>query len=83
MRKRPPIDDPSDRTYRPSSHEVEWECWQIAGAMDRRIIGGPKTATAQNAHRARAIAAVEFGGCDPMHVEVREKERVKSNGKKE
>lgn len=83
MKKKFLIDDPSDTTYRPSSHDVDWECWRVAGHMDRRRIAGPKGATAQTAHRARALAALKFDGCDPMHVEVREKEKVKSNGKKE
>lgn len=87
MKKKVLIDDPSDKTFRPSSHDVEWECWRIAGHMDRRRIDGPKGATAQTAHFARKIAAVKFDGCDPMHVEVREKVREKqkgkSNGKKE
>jgi hypothetical protein len=69
----------------PAARKVKWQCWRIAGPMDRRRLEGPKTVTAQTAYFARVAGSVEFGGCDPMCVEVQVEflERLKSNGKKE
>jgi hypothetical protein len=68
----------------PPGSEVEWQCWQVAGPMDRRPIKGPKTVLSQSGYGARKVASLEhFGGCDPMCVEVKQAEKLKekSNGK--
>jgi hypothetical protein len=52
--------------------EVRWKCWQITSPVPewKRRIGQAKYVVAHTAYFAREKAALEFGGRDPLRVEV-------------